>query len=253
MAGGKTTRGKSAPKLSASDDTDSDSAFKLSFMEALADPDIIKKLCEGLKHANADLHDKVGTLTNEVQALRKDLRDRDKIVLQLRTDVEDLRAKYDALEQYGRRNNLRFQGIQYTNDENTDTTIITLVNNDLKLDPPLIAQDIDISHRIRNKHSAVNSLCPIIVRFMSHSVRNRIFRAKSKLKTGNQGRESKIFINEDLTPLRAGIAYEARQRKKKNLILDTWTYNGMIKVKDKKAKIHDIYRMKDLDNFVAGR
>ena len=48
---------------------------------------------------------------------------------------------------------------------------------------------------------------------------------------------------------RSQLAYEAWQKKKANVIVDTCTYDGNIMIKDKKSVIHRVTRLIDLDRF----
>ena len=45
-------------------------------------------------------------------------------------------------------------------------------------------------------------------------------------------------MNEDLTRARSRLLYQARQLKKAKKILDAWSVDGRILVKDKAEKIH---------------
>ena len=57
------------------------------------------------------------------------------------------------------------------------------------------------------------------------------------------------YINEDLTKRKADLFYRARQFKNEKLILDTWTWDGLVRVKDNNRKIHVITTIEDLNTF----
>ena len=52
---------------------------------------------------------------------------------------------------------------------------------------------------------------------------------------------------------RAYLSFNARQIKNADGIADTWTFNGNVKVKDKKNKIHKVTRMSALLKFEPRR
>ena len=62
--------------------------------------------------------------------------------------------------------------------------------------------------------------------------------------------DSRIFLNEDLTGIRAKLAREARVLKKSGKIDDTWTFNGNVMIKDVVAhKICPIRSAADIERF----
>ena len=124
--------------------------------------------------------------------------------------------------------------------ENTDGQIISLVNDAMKLSPPLQAHDIARSHRLGAPREGGRPR-PIIVRFVSDKARDAVYRARSGLKVYNsQNREAPVFVNDDLTNRRAKLAFDCRKLKKEKKIADTWTYNGKVVVKDLTGKISEV-------------
>ena len=59
----------------------------------------------------------------------------------------------------------------------------------------------------------------------------------------------KIYLNEDLTKLRADLAKKARSLKTARKILDTWTMYGKILVKDNFNQVKVITKAEDLLNY----
>ena len=103
--------------------------------------------------------------------------------------------------------------------------------------PPLQAGDIVRSHRVEVKlqSTETDGPRPVLVKFQIERRRDEVFRQRSKLKAStNKGR---VFVNEDLTGRRAWFAYDARNLRKLGTVLDTWTYNGKILIRDRKNKI----------------
>ena len=83
------------------------------------------KFVQIIRAGNQDLQDSLSSLRAEVKSLRAELADRDATIVNLRGEIQRLREDHDALEQYGRRNNLRVSGIPEPNlqqGETEDTT-----------------------------------------------------------------------------------------------------------------------------------
>ena len=182
-----------------------------------------------------------------LEAQLKDLRvSHDKV----KTDLYNLQVALDDLEQYGRRMSLRFSGIKPspngTGPEDTDKILLQLCNGQMGLQLQL--SDLQRSHRVGPIESGNRG---IIVRFVSYRVRAQVLKARSKLKgTG-------IYVNEDLTKRRNNLAFLARQLKKQNKVVDTWTYDGKIFVKHRLTadnpalKTSEIRHESDLSKFTV--
>ena len=73
----------------------------------------------------------------------------------------------------------------------------------------------------------------------SERLRDDVFRARTRLKTYNRERKDQqhIFINDDLTPRRAKLSFDARALKRSKKISDCWTAYGKVMVKDLDNKV----------------
>ena len=121
----------------------------------------------------------------------------------------------DNVVQYSSCANLRVHGIPEVRDgDETDTTIIALLNGKMGMDPPLQRHHLERCHRLgcnaddqgRLREGAVARPRPrpIIVRFASERLRDEVYRARTRLKTyNNEHHGQPIYINEDLTSRRA--------------------------------------------------
>lgn len=177
-------------------------------------------------------------LLDEITGLKTMLSEKDNKIDSLCAQVTVLEKKYDDLEQYSRRNSLRIFGIpEDTGGENIDEKIMTLINQDLEVTPPLTPDKIDRVHRIGPLHSSSrHGPRPVILKLTSFQTRQRIFRKRSSLRK----KGSKVFINEDLTQMRSQLLFKARQLKKSGVISDCWSYNGQILVKNNREEISSI-------------
>ena len=102
------------------------------------------------------LHDKVRTtyadlISSELHRQLKPFKDaleaKDREIKELKKTISDQNDKLDQLEQHGRRDSLRIAGIPENEaSDDTDAAVLTLCAV-IKVDPPVQAQDIAISHR----------------------------------------------------------------------------------------------------------
>ena len=152
----------------------------------------------------------------------------------------------DELEQYGRRNALRvWLKDPETEGENTDTIILDVAK---KLNVALEPSEIGRSHRVGRKSNGDGKPRAIIVKFLSHNVRQRLFRARKN----NSG----IFLSEDLTKKRANIMFKARGLKRDNKIHSCWTTDGRMYIRERspwgnhdQARVVQIFSSDDPDAY----
>ena len=208
-------------------------------MEALTDERILRLLRKALYPQ--DLFDKLDQMSARIDDMMTQLTIKDNKIDELEKRIEVLEECADRTEQYTRRSNLVFSGFaESIQGENTDDKIIALVNGEMKLAPPLQLTDIARSHRLGAPRAGARQR-QIIVRFASDRVRDAVCRARANLKDYNrQHREAPIYINDDLTKRRAKLAYDCRKLKNEKKILDTWSFNGKILIKDLTSKIVEI-------------
>ena len=130
----------------------------------------------------------------------------------------------------------------------TDAAIITLCAA-IKVDPPVQPEDIAVSHRVGK--AAEGKPRPVLVKFATRNIRERVFRAKKNIKTEQEKNESlkHIYINEDLTQLRANLARRARSYRNDGHIQDTWTIYGKVMVKDLHGHIKIVNNEGELQNI----
>ena len=128
---------------------------------------------------------------------------------------------------------------------------------------------------------------PVLVKFTSYRVRNQVFRNRKSLKilhgqdtepntqddttsetttdadtdtdNGIIGmirrssiQKQPIYINEDLTRIRANLLYKARQYKKEHKINDCWSNDGTILIKSSANRIMSIKNVSYLQRIVEG-
>jgi len=134
--------------------------------------------------------------TEEVKALRSENQDLKDRVKKLEDASCQSQEALNDLEQYGRRECLEFQGLAWSENENTNK-LITSVSKLIEVD--LSVKDIIVSHRLSGKSDS-NPRPTIIARFCSRRIRDEISSHRHRLKEYNKTHPQEcIFIYESLT------------------------------------------------------
>ena len=133
---------------------------------------------------------------------------------------QTLNALYerDKLEQYDRRLNIRITGVEEQEHEAVEDLVEQVC---AATEAPIKKEDISACHRMGergNKHRT------IICRFVSRDTQSRVMKNKKKLR-GKEGYNNQVYINEDLTRLRARLFHLVRKSGK---VTSTSTKNGRI-------------------------
>lgn len=141
---------------------------------------------------------------------------------QMNGRVNSIEIDLEELQQYGRRNSLRFHNVPLKKTElgSTDDKIVGLCKSLLDVD--ITVDDIDRSHIIGsiNKYGNAQLIC----RFRNWKIKNSIFQKKRKLKNN----PDKTVITEDLTQYRQYLMKKLNDARKRHEIDSFWTMDGRI-------------------------
>ena len=218
---------------------------------------------QSIKENQEFISNQYDDIRTELTKIKQHIEEKDKKINQLEQNINWLNEellkeieKNDALNQYGRRENLELHGIPVQKNENTDEIVISMmkhINIDLK------ASDISISHRLHSKFnqkertSEDKSHPPIIVKFVRRQIRNQIYNKRTHLrKVQNFGVAgmTDLFINENLTPKIKQLFGKANHLRKERGYKFIWTNNGMIYVrKNEKAQSLQITNEENLQKI----
>ena len=189
--------------------------------------DPLVRTCAELKKENVILKQKVETLESAQT--------------EARTLCTSLLNRLEEQETYSRRENVIIRGLaeqsfreagcasadstpedRVPKDSmaSVEQTVVMFCRDRLKID--LSPSDISSAHRL--KKGAKDTTRPIIVRFVRVSMRDKIMRAKSLLKSGGGG----IYVSEHLTPAASMLFYRARALVRSKKIAAAWTTNGHV-------------------------
>ena len=112
----------------------------------------------------------------------------------LQASLEKEKEKIIALENYSRRENLRFMNIPERKDENCFDVIYDIIENELRIDPENIL--FRAVHRIGKPREADYAKPrPIIARFLCREDRDKVYRIKNRLKKSRRFKDA--YITQD--------------------------------------------------------
>ena len=196
-----------------------DSTIREQLKAALCDPGFLDLVSGAVAARVSD------RLLGELAGLKEKLLEKDR-------EISLLKDQVDALEQYSRRNCFRVGPVPESADENIDK-IVKAVAKSVGVD--LTDDAMDRSDRVGKKSATATRDRPILVRRTSYRHKEALMKARRALKqtdgakivpsadwpplARNSGSSAtpasrKIFINEDLTRIRAHVAVKARQLKR---------------------------------------
>ena len=202
----------------------------------------LKSTSNQFSRKNDELSHRIETLETDIVELSKELE-------------ETSRVAYST-DQYIRRNNIELSGIPHQFDNNLDEVCISLINSILEEPGKPGGDECDISihdiegcHRLptKNKDGTKNT----IVRFTNRKICEDVLINKRRLKDikndelGNTVK--KIYVNENLSHYYKQLAAKSRRLKKNIAIIDTWTINGIVKIKLNNESIKSLTHQNDLD------
>ena len=130
--------------------------FKSSFLAALEDQEVVERyklifeplLLSLVLPLTNKVSDTVTVLTQTISSLKNELAEKDSIIRALRSDVSHLQIAVEDLEQHGRKDSMRIFGMPENTPGSTDEKVLKLCNTRMKLTPPLMLDEIAVSHRV---------------------------------------------------------------------------------------------------------
>ena len=145
------------------------------------------KLDEAIADAKVN-EGKISSLELDVSLMKQDIISLKHDNSALRSNNNELKDRLIKLEAYSRRENLIFYGVEQKKEENCSNVITKVMQDILQVEN---AADIkfDRCHRLQSKSAPQ----PLIVRFTCGDDRNKVWKARGKLKGSNSG----ISISED--------------------------------------------------------
>ncbi|XP_077984614.1 uncharacterized protein LOC144439215 [Glandiceps talaboti] len=197
--------------------------------------DMYKERMENIEAENKSLKEQLVSINDNLTTTQQELRD---------------------LQQYTRRNNLEIHGVPEQPDEDTDSLVVKVANS---AGIHISTSDIDISHRLPSRtHAHPHPRpAPIIVKFTRRTIRNNIYSARKHIKNKStrdmnidNHTDTRIYINENLSPANKQLFYKANEKKKSLQWKFIWTMNGNILVrKNEESRAIRITSVNDIERL----
>ena len=208
MPGGDNKRNSSAQSVRVPEITESNNNIKkliFEFLAPLQDEIVtLKAVMLEVKKSQEFICNKYESLKSDYERLSAVNKKQEDKIIRLTKKGEDLlevaskeAEKVDALEQYGRRQNLEIIGVPVTEKENTAEIVMKVAK---ALDVPISRSDISTAHRLATKPSRNENQLPqplaIIARFVNRTIRNTVIYAADLKKLTRL--TSVIFLSQKL-------------------------------------------------------
>jgi hypothetical protein len=230
--------------------------------------EIIKNAClVSNKSVSDEFNKKFGEMMTSISILRDEIKARDLIITDLKSQNRELLTTNDRLSQRvieleteSRRENLTFTGLHLTYAEAVssarDTTaqastnitdqVINICNNNL--DVTLHPNDISAAYILAKGSASAPTV--VMVKFVRREMRDKVFLARKKLKALAAVSNKKIFINDDLpTELRKLLGALRRLVKDKQL-QGAWSSFGKIYAKKLDSTVISVKKISDVTNVL---
>ena len=133
----------------------------------------------------------------EIQGLKADLKKLQAENEKLKPALKEVQENLVALENYTRRENLRFINIPENRSENCQDIIYDVIEKDLKINVEEIR--FHAVHRVGKPHNIGATPprpCPIIARFAVREDRDAVFNVKNRLKSS--ARYGEAYVTQDI-------------------------------------------------------
>ena len=165
-------------------------------------------------------------MNTQLTKLQRDFENQNLEIHAMHRDIEKLKQDLDDLEQYGRKNCLIIHGLNYEEGQSDKQAFMSFVTQHM---PATKLEDWEIGN-IHQLPSTTGRTKPIIVKFISHIAKDRIYKQRSKLKNTN------IYLTESLTKRNGDLYARCRQhlatRQDRNRpFSQLWTNDGKIFVR----------------------
>lgn len=153
----------------------------------------------------------------------------------LKNKVLLLETKFDTWEQKEKANNLIIVGIPKQTESNT-TKITKRIFESMQI---VISEgDIKESYRINKQEDSM-----ILVKFEKNGKKREIFRRVKEMKgltvkkCGLEGKDQKIYLNDDMTTIKRKLFQRARDLQREKGYKAAYTRNGSVFVKKKEGDV----------------
>ena len=149
-----------------------------------------------------------------------------------------LEQNLNSLGQYGRRNNLVLSGIlEIIPDNQLENTVASILSD---IGVSIQSEEIEACHQFGKTDRKTKSK-KTIIHFVNRKYCKKVLLNKKKLSNINNNKfnfnvETKLYINENLTPMNKSTAFNCRKLKRSNIIHTCYTREGIVHIKEEESK-----------------
>ena len=162
-----------------------------------------------------------------------------KNVTQISDQLSRVQIDIEETKQTFREKNIRLVGLPENETQESSCELRDKINEfsqqHLKISD-ICKEDIEAVNRMGQKNE--NKHRDVIVRFKNRDTRNEFYRGRRKLYDPTTKRSTTgVYVNDDLTPYRQRLLFDARNLRKRATIFSVWTFSGTIMVKAEENSI----------------
>ena len=201
-----------------SDEMDEKNFIKC-FVAALRNDEISGLMAETFEKT---VDKKLKPVIDSIDSVKAENKERDERVKRLEDTCSSLEAQVDEIEQSKRNKNIIISGLeeQNCNQEGALNFLKSIPGVDVTI------FDIDYVLKLRSQANNNSNTHRVRVVLQNKEKKTEIMKAKKRL-----GAEVKTWLNDDLTPYRARLGYQARQSVKAGHLQQSWTFDGKVFIK----------------------
>ena len=213
--------------------------LKQTSMSLKTELSVVKNQVAEVRKENRDKIDQIERSVAHVRGIFKSWKEEKAVLPSQITELKaEYELKFDEIERYSRRPCLIMTGVKESQEESTDKIVLDIFLNNLGV--RLDLSEIDRSHKLGPKKTDQDGNVmsrPIIIKFINHRSRQKVFKVKKKLK------DSVYSIFENLTKRRSSLMTDV---KKIAGFRRVWTADGNIFTFDRNGKIFNVKTHEDL-------
>ena len=219
--------------------------------------ELSETLTESINNLRVTIETRFNNIDGNLTQVNNDLLHiKEHLIQKLLDENASLRSKVSKLEgdlqqnlQKQRENNIEISGIPTeVNDEELETTAISILT---AIDCHVQPNDIQACHRLPSKRGEKKTIMKFVNRKnaeMALQNRKRLMELQTKDLGEKFNGEEKIFINENLTPYFANLAWKCRLLKRKGWLSGLKVFGGTIKIST--GDSNEFYKIRSDEDLV---
>ena len=121
---------------------------KVTVIEAFTDYAILEKMKTAIAPLLLPLKEALNTANTEIKSMKSQLAEKDSTITSMAREIADIQVRNNDVEQQDVKGSVRVFVVPETTESTIDTKILSILNKQMKLDPPIITEDLEVTHRL---------------------------------------------------------------------------------------------------------